>query len=387
MASLSQVPFLSGYVEADRMNRAQEAQGLQTLVQMMQMQRMQQQAQQEQQNAPLVAAERQARIGELQAHANERALKEKTYNRKNELFNVLKTAPPGSPEYQTAMREFQMMEDPKSMFKTYAAPKPEEEWGGSQQTPTKRQVWRDDSGKVVKEGPWIPMHARQVAPVVNIGTGARLTASQEKAAEKKDKALQAAIAGNEYALEGVGQIENRLSKILGVQESDLPDVLGADLTKATEAIAPAAGPIQGRIPYATTLSPFKASDIRSNVENLKMLAQTYGLEGMKARGVSPGTITEKEWPKFAARLGNIDLNLSDELLAKELSDIYKESGAKKEKLKAGIEEIKAKSGAQIEGERRFNEAKSPAGKTVVREVKLKDGRTGVEYSDGSRGYK
>ena len=30
---------------------------------------------------------------------------------------------------------------------------------------------------------------------------------------------------------------------------------------------------------------------------------------------------------------------------------------------------------------------APAGKTVVREVPLKDGRTGVEYSDGSRGYK
>lgn len=29
----------------------------------------------------------------------------------------------------------------------------------------------------------------------------------------------------------------------------------------------------------------------------------------------------------------------------------------------------------------------PAGKTIVREVKLKDGRTGVEYSDGTRGYK
>jgi hypothetical protein len=29
----------------------------------------------------------------------------------------------------------------------------------------------------------------------------------------------------------------------------------------------------------------------------------------------------------------------------------------------------------------------PTAKTVVREVKLKDGRTGVEYSDGTRGYK
>jgi hypothetical protein len=30
---------------------------------------------------------------------------------------------------------------------------------------------------------------------------------------------------------------------------------------------------------------------------------------------------------------------------------------------------------------------APTGKTVVREVKLIDGRTGVEYSDGSKGYK
>ena len=30
---------------------------------------------------------------------------------------------------------------------------------------------------------------------------------------------------------------------------------------------------------------------------------------------------------------------------------------------------------------------TPSDKTVIREVKLKDGRIGVEYSDGSRGYK
>jgi hypothetical protein len=41
----------------------------------------------------------------------------------------------------------------------------------------------------------------------------------------------------------------------------------------------------------------------------------------------------------------------------------------------------------LEGGTKPIAAPAAAGKTVVREVPLKDGRTGVEYSDGTRGYK
>lgn len=208
-----------------------------------------------------------------------------------------------------------------------------------------------------EQGTWSTVESNGKTYLVNNKTGqikpAEVGGTQllgKKASDtKKEEAIKAAIAGNEYALEGIGQIETRLAKILGVSEPDLPVILGKDLTKASEAIAPAAGPIQGRVPYVTTLSPFKASDIRSNIENLQQLAQTYGLEGMKARGVSPGSITVAEWPKFAARLANIDLNLSDNALASELQKIYAESKEKKLKLQSDIERIKANPPANQSG--------------------------------------
>ena len=56
---------------------------------------------------------------------------------------------------------------------------------------------------------------------------------------------------------------------------------------------------------------------------------------------------------------------------------------------AGMEFSAGKGAKMINEARRGIEPEAPPreGRTIIREVKLKDGRTGVEYSDGSRGYK
>jgi hypothetical protein len=56
---------------------------------------------------------------------------------------------------------------------------------------------------------------------------------------------------------------------------------------------------------------------------LKEIAQKTGVVQLRAAGVAPGPITEREWPKFERAVGNLDLSQSEESLVKQLGDVYK----------------------------------------------------------------
>ncbi len=66
------------------------------------------------------------------------------------------------------------------------------------------------------------------------------------------------------------------------------------------------GPIAGRVPGVAYAGSPEASSALSTYEKYLEYLQTAGLEDLKAKGISPGSITEKEWPKFVARKTSLD---------------------------------------------------------------------------------
>lgn len=64
------------------------------------------------------------------------------------------------------------------------------------------------------------------------------------------------------------------------------------------------GGIEGSEWYPNTIGDDNAS-AWARIKNLQDLTQNIGLEQLRSAGVAPGSVTEKEWPKFAARVANL----------------------------------------------------------------------------------
>jgi hypothetical protein len=62
----------------------------------------------------------------------------------------------------------------------------------------------------------------------------------------------------------------------------------------------------GRVPSIGFTGQEGASSALSTYDKYMEFLQTQGLQDLKAKGISPGSITEKEWPKFVARKTSLD---------------------------------------------------------------------------------
>jgi hypothetical protein len=91
--------------------------------------------------------------------------------------------------------------------------------------------------------------------------------------------------------------------------------------KNTPNMSSATGSIGGRTPFLFSLTPNDKSTAQSRIKNLQEYLQTKGLQDLRRAGVAPGSVTEKEWAKFAARAGNIDPNLDDQSFRAELDKL------------------------------------------------------------------
>lgn len=72
------------------------------------------------------------------------------------------------------------------------------------------------------------------------------------------------------------------------------------------------------------MSLFNAEDkatARSYITNLQEYLETKGLADLRASGVAPGSITEKEWSKFRTMVGNIDPTMDEKSFQKELNNL------------------------------------------------------------------
>jgi hypothetical protein len=69
------------------------------------------------------------------------------------------------------------------------------------------------------------------------------------------------------------------------------------------------------------LNPFTAqgnATAASRIENLRNVAQSIGLNIVRAGGVAPGSVTEREWPKFESFVANIDTRQGEEEFLKQI---------------------------------------------------------------------
>jgi len=171
---------------------------------------------------------------------------------------------------------------------------------------------------------------------------------------------------------------NQLVRMQGI----LSELMGTpNLNSATGVVE---GGLLGGLPYLS-LTPGQKGTASSRIKNLQEFLQTKGLEDLRRAGVAPGSVTEKEWSKFVSRIGNIDPMLDDKSFNKELQRLYGETSSEIDrisKMPLPVAETLPLANASNQG--------SPAPKqssgapTVVKEVKLKDGRIGLLMSDGSR---
>jgi hypothetical protein len=76
--------------------------------------------------------------------------------------------------------------------------------------------------------------------------------------------------------------------------------------KGSPGLSTVTGPVAGRLPGAAFMTNQDASNAVSTYDKYMEFLQTKGLQDLKARGISPGSVTEKEWPKFVARLTSLD---------------------------------------------------------------------------------
>ena len=74
------------------------------------------------------------------------------------------------------------------------------------------------------------------------------------------------------------------------------------------------------------LNPLTAqgnSTAASRIENLRNVAQSIGLNLTRQGGVAPGSITEREWPKFEAFVANLDTKQGEGAFFKQLAQAEK----------------------------------------------------------------
>jgi hypothetical protein len=137
---------------------------------------------------------------------------------------------------------------------------------------------------------------------------------------KDDKAKASASAAQKYANDNADSIETAIADILGVPREKLPEMLGTDTSAAQSKVSNAVGNLDARYPEFMKWQGTRNTS--SAIESLKSKAQMYGLTNLRKSGVAPGSITEKEWPKFEAMLANIDPTLGEGAFIKQLKDIY-----------------------------------------------------------------
>lgn len=141
----------------------------------------------------------------------------------------------------------------------------------------------------------------------------------EAAKVRELKRREAATATQRYAESTVEMLKTSLSDILGVPPEQLEQAFAPEnLKKLYKRVAPVVGTIDSSLPTMLQSS----RDVESPIENLKNKAQMFGLTALRQANVAPGSITEKEWPKFESTLANIDISLGEKAFIKQMRDIW-----------------------------------------------------------------
>ena len=138
---------------------------------------------------------------------------------------------------------------------------------------------------------------------------------------KEQKALGEAEGTKRFATSQAASVKAAIANILGTKPEELSALLSTQegLKKAERHTQAATGVIDVLTP--TFLQD--TANVEEHTKNLQDLAQMMGLINLRKSNVAPGSITEREWPKFQAQLANISLRLGDKDFVKELLRAYK----------------------------------------------------------------
>ena len=181
-----------------------------------------------------------------------------------------------------------------------------------------------------------------------------------------------------------GAAQSGLSAMDNV-EANLLKVYDPKTGKMTSAAKNATGPWDARIPevFRFDSTNAAASAIKALQDQMTMINLA---DAKRSVGQSFGSMQVKEWEKFQNQLRNISANIPDKEMESNLADIYKFVQDKKTWLNEALRQAQAKKAGAYDGGAQQSPAAggvSPGAKVVSR-VKLKDGSTGVLWSDGSR---
>lgn len=148
--------------------------------------------------------------------------------------------------------------------------------------------------------------------------------------------------------------------------------------KGTPNIKSALGGFDANTPWYLSMSPNDKATAVSRVKNLQEYLQSKGLEDLNRAGVKPGSVTEKEWSKFAARIGNIDPRQSDEAFLKEVDRLTNETNLEIERVSASPSRAERRTG----GTQQPAVDAAPAGTGTKSQY---DPTTGKTYVKGANG--
>ena len=166
---------------------------------------------------------------------------------------------------------------------------------------------------------------------------------QQLAADRAERAASTAAAKQEVKREAKLGSE---MKALDFYEKRLDSLAEAanEVLKAP-GLGSATGLVGGSLPKWAAMNPQQKTDAVAYIKNLQEKMQTIGLQELKAAGISPGSVTEREWGKFAAMIGNIDPTLGTENFKREVNRVLDQVKADREQLKADREALQAGGGA------------------------------------------
>lgn len=161
---------------------------------------------------------------------------------------------------------------------------------------------KEDFGRMIgaAEGPGVKLKPGER---YNTTTGEIELVPGSEAWRKQNAAETKAAAGDKALTDSFTEVARRVS--------DLE-------TKGYDA---ATGWWDAMAPVWMSIAPGDKSDARSRVKNLQEYLQTKGLLDLRKAGVAPGSVTEREWSKFASMIGNVDPELSDKAFGEELNRI------------------------------------------------------------------
>lgn len=147
--------------------------------------------------------------------------------------------------------------------------------------------------------------------------------AKRKEGVKNASTMTAAESSKRYSESVASEVDVAIAALFNTTPDKLPELFGsAEGMKKAEGQTEAA---TGSVDVYTPTVLQSTANVEERAKRLQSMAELMGLTNLRKAGVAPGSITEKEWPKFGAQLGNISLRMGDKEFADEMARIWRQN--------------------------------------------------------------